>query len=41
LLEADIDDLQSKIHEYEAVIHRLPAEICLKEGQIKRRKIRF
>lgn len=41
LLEADIDGLQSKIHEHEAVIHRLRAETCLKEGQIKQRKIHF
>ncbi|KAL7318350.1 hypothetical protein PS15m_004580 [Mucor circinelloides] len=41
LLEVDIDDLQSKIHEHEAAIHRLRAEICLKEGQIKQRKVHF
>lgn len=38
LLEAYIDDLYSKIHEYKAAIHLLKAEIRSKEGKIKRRK---
>lgn len=41
LLEADNDDLESKIHEHEAAIHRLRAEIRSKEGQIKRRRINY
>ncbi|KAI7903958.1 uncharacterized protein BX663DRAFT_432901 [Cokeromyces recurvatus] len=41
LLEAYIDDLESKIHEHEAAIHCLRAEIRSKEGQIKRRKTNY
>ncbi|KAI7906527.1 uncharacterized protein BX663DRAFT_577648, partial [Cokeromyces recurvatus] len=39
LLEADTDDLYSKTHEYETVIHLLRAEIRSNESQIKWRKI--
>ncbi|GAA5809228.1 hypothetical protein MFLAVUS_002633 [Mucor flavus] len=41
LLEADIDDLESKIREHGAAIRRLRAEIRSKEGQIKRRRINY
>lgn len=39
LLEADTDDLNSKIYEHEAAIHFLQAQILSKKGQFKRRKI--
>ncbi|KAI9008883.1 hypothetical protein CLU79DRAFT_711357, partial [Phycomyces nitens] len=31
-LEADIDDLESRIRNHETAIHCLQAEVCLKEG---------